>query len=165
MPIIWTLKYFLGCIHDPQSKNFAFISEEFWIRDILDVTSIDVFGVQKSCTSCPNRGRGGRGGNLDKIQKSSYIFRETFPKSFSRESDLILTIRLHGILSFCRCKRSNRCRVGHSVFCPSAIFLDSHIQLLKLLRFLQFQNRESKKEFYNLICIFWMFRLSSIKVT
>ena len=31
-------KVFLGCIHDPQSKNFAFIPEEFWIRDILDVT-------------------------------------------------------------------------------------------------------------------------------
>ena len=111
------------------------------------------------------RGRGGGEVIWTKSKRAATFFRETFPKSFSRESDLILTIRLHGILSFCRCKRSNRCRVGHSVFCPSAIFLDFHIQLLKLLRFLQFQNRESKKEFYNLICIFWMFRLSSIKVT
>ena len=34
---------------------------------------------KKSCTSCPNWGRG-RGGNLDKIQKKSNFFRETVPK-------------------------------------------------------------------------------------
>ena len=159
-------KLFLGCIQFtwPTKQVFCLYFSRILDNESFCMSLKSTFLAFKKVVQVVQIGGRG-GGNLDKIQKSSYIFRETFPKSFSRESDLILTIRLHGILSFCRCKRSNRCRVGHSVFCPSAIFLDFHIQLLKLLRFLQFQNRESKKEFYNLICIFWIFRLSSIKVT
>ena len=46
--------------------------ESFWI--LLKSTFL---AFKKSGTSCPNLGGGG---NLDKIQKNSYFFREAFPK-------------------------------------------------------------------------------------
>ena len=91
----WSIKgvYFLQNANNLNSKLFFFILYTWptkqvfclYLRRILDNKSFwmslksPFLASKKSCKNCPNWGEG-RGGNLEKIQKNSSLFRGVVPK-------------------------------------------------------------------------------------